>query len=162
MVEFGGNTFRFEQAAVPFVFEGRYFVLEPGEGEEPLVSVLREENGTPVAEVVRNEPGPATGVEVKKSPPGIVTVSDASGFVYKVRPGSETTVVFGRLTGEELTVRITDRNIVVMRDAGTPKEERVMTVERNQFVGDMVGLAILPNGIAVGAAMPAWLRKLLG
>jgi hypothetical protein len=51
------------------------------------VSVIREVDGEPVFEVLRNEPVENARAEVTKSPPGIVTVSEGDRFLYKVPPG---------------------------------------------------------------------------
>src|SRR5690348_9973760 len=100
MPRFGGNEFD-GNFSVPLAFEGRYFILEPGE-PDPLVTVVREVDGSPVFEVLKNEP---VGEETSKTGAGIVTVGDrAGGFLYKVRPGSETSVVFGTISGEEVDV----------------------------------------------------------
>src|SRR4051794_25229971 len=80
MVTFGGNHFEGD-FSVPLAFEGRYFIVEPG--DPPLVTVVREVNGAPAFEVLKNEPA---GEQTSKTPVGIVTVGDAhGGFLYKVR-----------------------------------------------------------------------------
>jgi hypothetical protein len=96
-----------------------------------------ERDGKPAFEVLHNEPADGNpDVEVSKTPPGIVTISDSSGFVYKVRPGSETSVMFGTLKGEELDVRITDKQIRV----GTN------VLQNNTFSGQMAGVVIQSDG----------------
>ena len=52
MAKFGGNEFI--GFSVPLVFEGRYFIMEPG--NPPNITVVREIKGTPVFEVLKNEP----------------------------------------------------------------------------------------------------------
>jgi hypothetical protein len=52
MAQFGGNEFT--TFSVPLVFEGRYFVLEPG--NPPLLTVFSEKDGKPVFEVLKNQP----------------------------------------------------------------------------------------------------------
>ena len=128
MARFGGNEFEGD-FSVPLAFEGRYFILEPGD-PEPLVSVVREVDGAPEFEVLKNEP---VGDRASKTAAGVVTVGAASGgFLYKVRPGSETSVVFGTVSGEEIDVRISDREI---RAGG-------ITLQNNKFSGQMAGVLI--------------------
>jgi hypothetical protein len=160
MVRFGGSKFSgFRRASVPLVFAGRYFVIEPGDGT-PLVSVVREEEGELVFEVARNEPvEDPPGVTVMKTPPGVVTVADATGgFLYKIRPGSETSVVFGKVAGgDDFSVKINDYEVVVLRG-----EKRVLTVRRSQFVGDMAGIVIRPDGgTSMGTRIPPILARIL-
>ena len=149
MAKFGGNEFT--EFSVPLVFEGRYFVLEPG--DTPSLSVFVERDGKPAFEVLHNEPSDGNpDVEVSKTPPGIVTISDSSGFVYKVRPGSETGVMFGTLKGEELDVRITDKEIRV----GTN------VLQNNTFTGQMAGVVIRSDGgMGIGAPLPDIVRSWL-
>ena len=124
MARFGGNEFT--TFSVPLAFEGRYFILEPG--DPPRVSVVREYEGAPVFEVMRNEPVDNPLSEVTKTAAGVVTVSDKTGkFLYKVRPHYETSVVFGKMDGGEVSARVTDRNIQV---GG-------ITLENNVFSGAM-------------------------
>lgn len=107
MTKFGGSTF--VNCSVPFAFKGRYFVLEPG--DPPSLSVVLEHNGKPVFEIRRNQPSnnPVTNVSISAA--GIITVSDnAIGrFLYKFRPESETTIVFGKIDGGEISARIDDK-----------------------------------------------------
>ena len=129
MARFGGNEFT--TFSIPLVFEGRYFILEPG--EPPRISVVREYEGVPVFEVMRNEPVDNPLSEVTKTAAGIVTVSDKTGkFQYKVRPHSETSIVFGKLDSGEISVRITDKKIQV----GTN------IFQNNVFNGVMTGVVI--------------------
>lgn len=142
MARFGGNEFT--AFSVPLAFEGRYFILEPG--DPPLISVVQEYKGEPVFEVIRNEPVENQLSLVTKTAVGVVTVSDKTGkFLYKVRPYSETSVVFGKIGGGEISARITDKKIQV---AGS-------TIENNVFDGVMVGLEIRADGTwAIGAPIP--------
>ena len=52
---------------------------------------------------------------VSRSGAGVVTVTEAvSGeFLYKVRPGSQASVVFGTVQGPELEARVDDQRIVI-------------------------------------------------
>lgn len=147
MARFGGNEFT--SFSVPLVFDGRYFILEPG--NPPLITVVSSQGGQPRFEVLKNQPVTDDVSEVTSTPPGIVTVSDrASGrFLYKVRPGSETSVIFGQLDGGELQVRITDRRIQI---GGT-------VLENNTFSGTMAGVVVRPDGgMSIGAPIPPEVR----
>ncbi len=143
MARFGGNEFT--GFSVPLVFEGRYFIMEPG--DPPRITVLIVSEGKPAFEVLKNAPSDNALTEVSSTPPGIVTVSDkkTGRFLYKIRPGSETSVSFGKLDGGEISVRITDRNIQVGSN----------TFENNTFIGNMAGIVVQANGsIGVGAPIP--------
>jgi hypothetical protein len=108
---FGGSIFN--NCSVPLAFEGHYFIVEGG--DPPLVSVALEREGQVSFEILRNQPGPGLN-NVTKTAAGVVTVTDpeTGRFLYKVRPGSETSIVFGRPTGEEgMGARVTDRMIQV-------------------------------------------------
>ena len=52
MPKFGGNTFT--HFSVPLVYDGRYFLLEPG--EPPLLTVFVLTGGKPEFEVLKNKP----------------------------------------------------------------------------------------------------------
>lgn len=150
MTRFGGNEFT--SFSVPLVFSGRYFVLEPG--DPALLSVFMEVEGEPVFEVLKNEPMDNPFSEASKSPAGIVTVSDqeTGRFLYKVRPGSETSVAFGTLSGDELSVRISDRALLV----GTNR------LENNTFDGVMAGVVVREDGgMSIGAPLPQAVVRLL-
>jgi hypothetical protein len=152
VARFGGNEFT--GFSVPLVFEGRYFIMEPG--DPPKLTVVFEKHGQPVFEVLKNEPSANPLTDVSKTPPGIVTVSDKQSgrFLYKIRPSSETSVAFGKLDGSEISARITDRRIQV---GG-------ITLENNKFVGAMAGVLVdARGGVAIGAPIPPkvleWLRS---
>jgi hypothetical protein len=146
MARFGGNEFT-GSFSVPLAFHDRYFIMESG--DPPLITVVTLHQGKPVPEVLRNEP---VSPGATKTTAGFVTVSDHDEFLYKVRPGSDTSVVFGKLGGGEIEVRITDRNIQV----GTN------TFENNTFNGVMAGVLVEPDGsIGIGAAVPREVRDWL-
>jgi len=152
MARFGGSEFT--GFSVPLVFSGRYFVLEPG--DVAVLSVFVEQNERPVFEILKDKPVENAVSDVTVNPTGIVAVSDkASGrFLYKVRPGSETSVVFGKLDGGEISARITDRQIQV---GG-------VTIEHCRFVGNMAGVVVEPGGgVGIGAPIPPlvlqWLQS---
>lgn len=144
MARFGGNEFT--DFSVPLVFAGRYFILEPATSR-PLITVFLERDGKPVFEVLKNEPQDNPVTVVSKTPPGIVTVSDrkTGRFLYKVRPGSETSVTFGRLENDARSVRITDRMLQV--DG--------MRLTNNRFKGQMAGVYVGEDGsVGIGAPIP--------
>jgi hypothetical protein len=161
MVRFGGNDF--DSFAVPLAFGGRYFIVEAG--DPPLVSVVVEQGAVLRFEVVKNEPGDADGVDARETPPGIVTVSaPGGGFIYKVRPASETSVTFGRLRDEgELEARITDARTKLVRHLPDGGTEDVLTAERNMFHGPMAGIVVSEDGtIGMGAPIPPAIRDAFG
>lgn len=152
MAKFGGNEFI--GFSVPLVFEGRYFIMEPG--NPPNITVVREVKGTPVFEVLKNEPSSNPSTDVSKTPPGIITVSDkeSGGFLYKIRPGSDTSVAFGKLDGGEISVTISDKKIQV----------KGVSLENNIFTENMAGVIVRPDGsIKIGAPIPtqvlSWLSS---
>lgn len=150
MTRFGGNEFT--DFSVPLVFEGRYFVLEPG--DPPRMTVLLERDQQPVFEVLKNQPNENAVTDVTAGQTGVATVvAKATGrFLYKVRPASETSVVFGKLDGGEISVRITDRAIQV---GG-------ITVENNRFIGSTAGVVVGPDGsVGIGAPIPQPIRQWL-
>lgn len=49
MARFGGNEFT--GFSVPLVFEGRYFIMEPG--DPPKLTVVYEKDGEPIFEVLK-------------------------------------------------------------------------------------------------------------
>lgn len=150
MARFGGNEFT--GFSVPLVFEGRYFVMEPG--NPPAISVFLEIDGAAVFEVIKNQPVSNIITDVSVTPPGIITVSEKEGgrFLYKIRPDSETSVAFGTLQGKEIDARITDRMIQV---GG-------MRLENNQFVGTMAGVVVSADGgVGIGAQIPLIVQQWL-
>ncbi|MBN1859763.1 hypothetical protein JW848_11265 [Candidatus Bipolaricaulota bacterium] len=143
MTRFGGNEFI--GFSVPLVFAGRYFLLEPG--EPSTLSAFIEIGGRPIFEVLKNEPVSNLHSDTTKSATGIVTVADkATGrFLYKVRPGSETSIVFGALEAPHTTVLIRDGFI---RAGG-------VTVGDCVFSGFQAGILVEEGGgIAIGATLP--------
>jgi len=150
MTRFGGNEFI--DVSVPLVFGDRIFLLEPG--DPALLSVLLEVDGDPAFEVFKNEPVENPLSDVSKTAAGVVTVSDrkTGRFLYKVRPGSETSIAFGRLDGGEVSAWISDRQL---RVGGT-------TLQNNVFDGVMAGVIVRADGsVGIGAALPPGVAKLL-
>ena len=153
MVEFGDS--KFARCSVPFAFLGRYFIVE-GEGDQTTVSVVLSEGGSPVFEVLRNEPGGSSVASVSRNGAGVVTVTDAvSGeFLYRVRPGSQAAVVFGTVQGPELEARVDDERIVIRGRLG---EEVVDMVKVTNCTFDGVGAGVLVDHdgkISTGALVP--------
>ena len=151
MTKFGGSTFI--NCSVPLAFKGRYFVLEPS--DPPSFSVILEHNGNPVFEIRQNQPSDNPVTDVSISAAGIVTVSDkATGrFLYKFRPESETSIVFGKIDGGEISAKISDKRIQV---GG-------ITLENCTFNGVGAGVAVYENGgVGIGAPIPASLLALFG
>src|SRR4030095_7935406 len=151
MAQFGGNEFT--GFSVPVVFDGRYFIVEPG--DPPLVSVFIERDGEPVClRGSKNRPNENPVTRVSTNATGIVTVADNSGkFLYKIRSDSETSVAFGKVGGGELSVRISDRSI----QAGG------LVVDNNSFAG-MAGVVVEPTGeVGVAGPIPSlvlqWLQE---
>jgi hypothetical protein len=143
MTRFGRNELT--TFSVPLAFEGRYFILE--HGDPPRVSVVREHEGSPVFEVIRNEPGDAPMSEVTKTSAGMVAVSDKAGkLLYKVRPQDETSVILEKADGSEVSVLITDQKIRV----------GVATIKNARFNGAMAGIVVWANGgVGLNASIPS-------
>lgn len=151
MTKFGGSTFI--NCSVPLAFKGRYFILE--QGNPPCFSVILEHDGLPVFEIRKNEPldNPITDVSISSA--GIITVSDKTTgkFLYKFRPESDTSIVFGKIDGGEISVKISDNRI----QAGG------VTLENCVFNG--VGAGVLVDekgGVGIGAPVPSSLLALFG
>jgi hypothetical protein len=103
---------------------------------------------------LKNKPVSNTLTDVTSNATGVVTVLDEKSgkFLYKVRPGSETSVAFGKLDGGEISARITDREIQV---GG-------IRVENCSFGGNMAGVVVDPSGgVGIGAPLPPIVLKLL-
>ncbi len=152
MARFGGNEFT--NYSVPLVFAGRAFLLEPRR-PIPLTSVVVEAGGGFYFEILKNNPGESPVSVVESGQTGEIVVRDkqTARLLYKVRPASETSVVFGTLAGEEgVSARITDRFLQV----GGVK------LENSVFNGVMAGVLVNPDGsIGIGAAIPPRLAQWL-
>ena len=138
MAQFGG--YEFTGFSVPLVFEGRYFIMEPG--NPPLITVVMEVDGEPVFEILKNQPSANEVTDTSTDPAGIVTVSDkASGkLLYEVHPDSETSVTFAKLDGGKCPAVITEMEI---RIGG-------MIIENNPFHDSLGGVVVDPE---IGAGM---------
>jgi len=151
MTKFGGSTFI--NCSVPLAFKGRFFILEPG--DPPLFSVVLEYNGAPIFEIKRNIPSDNQITDVAISASGIVAVSDkeTGRFLYKFRPESETSIVFGKIDGGEISAKISDRRIQV---GG-------IVIENCTFSGVEAGIVVDEHGgIGIGAPIPKSLLSLFG
>ena len=150
MTKIGGSTFI--NCSVPIAFKGRYFILEPG--NPPAFSVVLDLDGRPVFEVMKNKPSNNPLSEVSISGAGIITVSDkkTGRFLYKFRPDSETSIVFGRIDGGETFVKITDKLII------TPN----VTLDNCTFSGLATGIEIKEDGSTLigGSRLPDSLLSL--
>lgn len=148
MTIIGGNQLN---CTIPFAFIGRYFIVE---GEDmSRISVVVEHEGKPVFEILRNEPQDNPVSEVTKTAPGIITISDriSQKFLYKIRPDSETSIIFGTLSGENISAVINDKEIRI----GKGK------ITRNTVAGCDVGVIVEENGrVGIGASMPEFLKQL--
>jgi hypothetical protein len=147
--KFGGSTFI--NCSIPLAFQGHYYIVEP-ETPNPLVSVVYDYQGKPMFEVLKNEPVNNPLTVVAKTPIGYITVADkqTNCFLYKMRPGSETTIVFGLIKGQTLEAKITDRKIIV----GS------IIIENCLFDGVGAGVVVNQDGsTGIGAPIPKILRK---
>jgi hypothetical protein len=149
-VNVGSN--KFKGCEFPLVVLNRYFRVEAE--DPPLITVIRDDGGDPIFEVIRNVPQ-AANVRATKNPTGVITINDADGgFLYKLRPGSESTIVFGNVGGKELPVWIRDKEI---RVGGT-------TIEANMMGGMAIGVMVsvtddrVSIGMGVGKPTPAMRR----
>lgn len=142
------------------MFGSRYFIVQ--DGSPPLVTVVLEgEGGRKLLEVVRNQPADDNAVTTAKTnPTGIVTVSDDSGFLYKIRPESETSVTSGRVPGGDLEARIGDTATKIVRHQPDGMTVDIMTISRSEFTG-LGGIRVDPDGsMGIGFPIPAWVTVL--
>jgi hypothetical protein len=112
MANVGSN--KFDEVACPLVFENRYFLVDQSV-EDPKWTVLSLKDGDLIIEVLNNQPQKNKITEVETNPTGIITVSDQKSdkFLYKIRPDSRSTSIFGSIRGEVTEIRITDKEIRV-------------------------------------------------
>ena len=134
MAKLGGNEL--SSFSVPLVFEGRYFLFEPG--NPPLHSVFLVRNGQPVIEVLKNEGKKNPISEVWSNSTGVITVADkpSGELLYRVHPGAEANITFGTFKGDEIAVKISDRSI----EAGG------VSFTNKRFNGSGAGVAIARDG----------------
>lgn len=151
MANVGGNQFK--NVTFPLVFEDRYFMLEASP-EKDVWTVLQLKDGDLIIEVLKNEPHQNPSTEVTANPTGIITVSDKDSgkFLYKIRPESKSTSIFGSINGEETEIKITDKEIRV----GTN------SFQKNMVIGSSIGIMVDKNGgMSMGGGLPIEFQKLI-
>jgi hypothetical protein len=151
MANVGGNQFK--NVTFPLVFEDRYFMLEASP-EKDVWTVLQLKDGDLIIEVLKNEPHQNPSTEVTTNPTGIITVSDKDSgkFLYKIRPESKSTSIFGSINGEETEIKITDNEIRV----GTN------SFQKNMVIGSSVGIMVDKNGgMGMGGGLPPEFEKFI-
>ncbi len=138
VARFGG--YLFTDFSVPLVFDGRHFIVE--RGNLPLLTVVMEVNGRPLFDILKNMPSPNDAVDVSADSAGVITVSErpSGTYLYKVRPGFETSVVFRKEDGGKCRALITERDIQI---GG-------LIVENRLFDGFLGGVIVDPQ---IGAGM---------
>ncbi len=151
MINIGSN--KFDKVAFPLVFENRYFMIEPTK-ENDVWTVITLQDGKPIIEILRNKPQENSISEVVTNSTGIITVSnpETGKFLYKLRPGSKNSSIFGTINGEEKEIKITDKEICV----GTN------IFQNNLVIGFAVGIMVNRNGgISMGGGLPPELQQIL-
>lgn len=105
----GGNEFI--NCSFPLALNNKYFLIE--EGAEHLFTVFNIENGKVITEIFKNEPQDNPYTRGTKNATGIITVCDnqTGNFIYKIRPGSKSSEIFGRIVDEEEPIIIKDNYI---------------------------------------------------
>ncbi len=103
----------FFDCPVPIEFKGRYFIFEPG--AMPKFSVVLAFEGKPLLEIVQNNPQENPLSEAIKSETGDITVSEkeTGKLLYKIKPGSETEIVFSKNDGGEISAKFSNNKINV-------------------------------------------------
>ncbi len=156
---------KFIDCTVPFTFEGRYFILEPG--TPPLYSVILVHNGKPMLEIRKNEPVENPISEATKSETGTITVSEKEEekdeengkdeekkkqkILYHLHPGSETRFVFGKIGGGEISVVIWNGKIKI----------NGITLDDCAFNDVAVGVQVdETGGFEINAPLPQMFKKL--
>ena len=125
---------------VPVIFLNRY-VLAEGD----FITVLVDKGKELICEIAFNEPNDNTLTDVTKTKAGIITVADKTGkFIYKIRPGSETSIVFGKIEQGGHTIVITDKEI---RANGS--------ILRNNVAKGAAGIIVNEDGsVGLGGSLP--------
>ncbi|RUS42261.1 hypothetical protein [Cohnella sp. AR92] len=144
MAILGSN--KFSQGSIPIKFMGRYFILEKSATDVSL-SVAFKSEGKLYFEIRNNEPVENPYSIVSKTPVGIVTVVDrkTDRFMYKLRPESNTSIIFGKLDGGEIDIKVSDKEI----DFGNGN-----TMSSSQFKGRIIGIELFENGaIGIGVTI---------
>jgi len=140
-VDLGGNDF----FGVPFpvVVADRFFHIYEDRNGRFSIDVFRWDEALqqPGYEVRASKP---LRDNIDANPTGIVTFAqEGSGvFLFKFRPKPGVSQIFGRVpVPGEVTVRITDRELVVMRG-----DQRVVTFISNSVTGCPIGIEVGADG----------------
>ena len=151
MLNIGSN--QFQNVAIPLIFEDRYFIIEQINGQDTF-TVFSIVNGQQVIEILRNKPNKNILSQVEANATGIITVSDIKSgqFLYKIRPGSNASIIFGKIQGKEEEIGITDKEITY----------RGGKYLNNVIVGAQVGIKINNDGsVSMGSQFPPELKKFI-
>ena len=149
MLSIGGN--QFQNVSIPLVFEGRYFQYEEIDGKDTF-TVFTIIDDKPIIEILRNVPQINTLSKVDVNASGILTVTDSqtNEFLYKIRPGSRGSLIFGKIMGKSEEISISDRQIIV----------RGNVFKNNIFNGCPIGIRVNKDGaISAGAHFPPELKN---
>ena len=157
MVIVGGN--QFIDCVVPVMCGDRAFIVQEGY-QRPVFSVVRVVDGQPVFEVLQNRPVDNDYTKASRTTPGIITVTEAGTgrFLYKIRPGSETSIVFGTFGSSapdgSLEVQMSDTAITVWRTEDSGKRTKMVTVRTSEVRGGVGVLITEAGSFALGAPVP--------
>lgn len=147
MLKIGGNNFI--DCTIPIAFLNRYLIIESNNPE--LITVILNDNNKPVFEIIKNQPSINSITNVTKTGAGIITVTDKSGkFIYKIRPQSQTSIMFGKIKQDEIIITVNDKSILVNSNV----------FERNTIIGSCVGISVYENGsISICSPLPKFLQN---
>ena len=150
-INIGSN--RFDNVAIPLVLDDRYFLLGEGSDGADVWTVFTFVDGQPLIEVLNNLPQQNSISVVETNPTGIITVSDpkTGKFLYKIRPGTKRSSIFGTIQGKETEIKVLDREIRVGTNVFT----------QNTIVGFPVGIAVRGGSIAIGSPLPPEFQRLI-
>ena len=142
----------FVDVVVPLVLDDRFFLLEERDGTD-IWTVFTFRGGEPVVEILRNEPKDNPLSTVRTNPAGIMTVSDphSGKLLYRIRPGSRRSTIFGVIGSQETEIEVLDREVRI----GTS------VFKHNIVAGLDVGVEVCRGRIIIGASLPADFRRLL-
>lgn len=154
---------KFVNCTIPITFEGRYFVLEPG--NPALISVVIIENKNSVIEIRKNEPVENSLSDITKTETGALSCSEKQEeegeeeeekkkgkVVYKLTPGPETRIAFPKDGGGEIPIVIWDKKISV---AG-------ITLDDCALNDVACSVEIFPNGgFQINAPITRALKKMI-
>ena len=144
----GGNILN---CSVPLILMGHYFLIE---SYNPFkMTVIINFNGYPICEIRNNRPVSNAITEVSMTPPGIITVSERTTgkFLFKIRPDSETSIVFGKISGKEETITINDKMIKFGSNI----------IQNNTIANSGIGISIDQYGsFDLGGPLPSFLYNI--